>query len=1125
MADTKGDTIGTPALRAEFDGSALEKGSKRSTDRVKATFEESNRSVEKIQREASRRIQSLVSQINAEKPRRQMFELSQAIQHVGGVSALSEGQVSRLRAQVERLVAAGAKAPKSLAALVAPMQGPQLPGAMSRMGAAAGQQLTGQLANAAPGGMAGILGAVGPAGLAAAAGIGAATIAAAKAAQAVGDLAERAEKWKNVSDSTQIDVTSIQQLERVAKDAGFSLDDVTKMVGEMQSEIATGSPQVKKFGVDLSDLKGAAPIRQLEETARRIMSIEDPAMRATAAQAAFGKTGRQLIPILEEVSSGAYRTRTALGEQQVDALLKVDAALDKVGGSWEAFTNQLVASAISGGKGADGVNQLARALDGVTAILAKPVPGQGTIGGMLMKGFLSGASLGGSDALSLLIGALGGGDTAGEAIDASNRAKAGAAKFNALTAPVVSVPTTTLADDLKASFAATEATIAVNKKLAEEAKAIADKLAAARRKELDAELALLKARDDAAKSAEARAAAAAGGSFAAEDRAAAAERAKYLQGFDVDAARQARYGQGVRNAESASARGIGVETIRAGLEGMGLSAEEATGIIDLHVKKQKEATKETFKFSQQLADFAHTLQMMPGPLGKVGGLLAGIAGGASGFGAGKDALKKAKELTGSDGLLAKVGAYGQIAASALAIGSSVVGGLKSIFGAGKLKKEAAEAGKLLGQTVTTEQLKAYKEEAKAAGKSLQQFLRDKKAEEDKAKRQAAAQEKDAARQQLESGLAQAKAGVEAMQQALDKGKFSDAIKEAFGRIADEVRQALLKAGMGYALDERLTNSAAFQGAQGLAGGAAQAMSGMRQAGMVSAGLMGAGGTIAKETMTAAVEAAKAAGLSDTEAQQAGFGAISDLLREQLNASIASGRELDSNTAELIAQAKANGIDIIADPMVESVATEKKMLAELEKMNGSRPSSGKVSPDGDGSGDVVSAASGLRPVRASMPGIVNYHPNELVSKNGKAFLTRREGLMPFAAGDTLFVLPSQMFRGNLISAAGGLFDRAGDRSGGDDGRTGGDRAGGGITGIIDGGSSSASGPTIAEIVETAVSKMKPSITIQFAPQITVGEDIYASHERREDAARAAVDAVKKQLRAREAELVYLVRQVS
>jgi hypothetical protein len=57
------------------------------------------------------------------------------------------------------------------------------------------------------------------------------------------------------------------------------------------------------------------------------------------------------------------------------------------------------------------------------------------------------------------------------------------------------------------------------------------------------------------------------------------------------------------------------------------------------------------------------------------------------------------------------------------------------------------------------------------------------------------------------------------------------------------------------------------------------------------------------------------------------------------AALASGQELDANTKALIEEAKKNGISIVADPMIESVAVQRDMLKELQGLNkggGGRP---------------------------------------------------------------------------------------------------------------------------------------------------------------------------------------------
>jgi hypothetical protein len=177
---------------------------------------------------------------------------------------------------------------------------------------------------------------------------------------------------------------------------------------------------------------------------------------------------------------------------------------------------------------------------------------------------------------------------------------------------------------------------------------------------------------------------------------------------------------------------------------------------------------------------------------------------------------------------------------------------------------------------------------------------------------------------------------------MGKGGMSEALTGALGALVGKVQEALMKAGMGYMATGPLRESEAFMGAQGISKDVADLVTGMRAGGAIDQGLMAAAGSAAVELQGQAVAAAEAAGLIGAEAVKAGFAAIAPVLTAQLNASLASGQALDENTRQLIEEAKANGITIVADPLVESVAVQKQMLSELRGINGN---SGRYSGGG------------------------------------------------------------------------------------------------------------------------------------------------------------------------------------
>jgi hypothetical protein len=177
---------------------------------------------------------------------------------------------------------------------------------------------------------------------------------------------------------------------------------------------------------------------------------------------------------------------------------------------------------------------------------------------------------------------------------------------------------------------------------------------------------------------------------------------------------------------------------------------------------------------------------------------------------------------------------------------------------------------------------------------------------------------------------------------------------------------------------------------------AGALGAASEAGIVDAGLTAAASGAAAAIQEQAIAAARAAGLSDMEAAKQGSLAIAQILKEQLNASIRSGQELDANTAALLAEAKANGIEIMADPLVESLGVQKEMLGALRQIAGSG-GTGKY-----GSGD-VGAALGFGP---------------MITPNLGGGLGPRIQTHP---GELAMVIPrSKMGPGGILSAARGVY---------------------------------------------------------------------------------------------------------
>jgi len=383
-----------------------------------------------------------------------------------------------------------------------------------------------------------------------------------------------------------------------------------------------------------------------------------------------------------------------------------------------------------------------------------------------------------------------------------------------------------------------------------------------------------------------------------------------------------------------------------------------------------------------------------GAAGQLGGLIGGTGGSA---------------LAGAAGGAMTGAAIGSIIPGIGTVIGGVVGGVAGAIGgflsgqkAKNLTAEAKKVGEFLGGTVSVEQLKAMKEEAKAAGVEWKTFLAQQKKEIEARIKQ----------RKFESAQ-QAQGFTQNISDKINTEGISEKLREALSAFVGKMADALGKFGLGIQ-DARLKDSKGFQAAAGVAGDVAGALGAASQAGIADVGLTAAASGAAAAIQEQAIAAAREAGLSDMEAAKQGSLAIAQILREQLNASIRSGVDLDANTQALLDEAKKNGITIMADPLVESLGVQKEMLGTLQQIAGQGGGSGK-----DRAAEAVQAAGGFGPtIVPNMGGgrgpLIQTHAGELVSVTSSGNLA---GFTRFA-GAGVGSLPALAGGGGAGAGSGG-----------------------------------------------------------------------------------------------------------
>lgn len=115
-----------------------------------------------------------------------------------------------------------------------------------------------------------------------------------------------ADRLGELSDQTGIGVVALQKFAASALTNGASLEKLTGAYGFFQNAVEAGSKGVSdalgRLGIDYEQLKQQAPEDQMRILAEAVGGVEDPTERARVATELFGKSGRLLIPTLQDIA-------------------------------------------------------------------------------------------------------------------------------------------------------------------------------------------------------------------------------------------------------------------------------------------------------------------------------------------------------------------------------------------------------------------------------------------------------------------------------------------------------------------------------------------------------------------------------------------------------------------------------------------------------------------------------------------------------------------------------------------------------------------------------------------------------------------------------------------------------
>lgn len=159
----------------------------------------------------------------------------------------------------------------------------------------------------------------------------------------------------DMSTRTGISASALSELSYASALSGTSIDTFERSIRKMQKGIVdaqAGTGQLKEaldvLKVSLADLAALPPEKQFEVLTDAISKVEDPTLKAALAQQVFGKSGAELLPLLNEGAKGiaalraeAQKLGVTLTDEEVAALQAYDDALVKAKSQVSALGQQI----------------------------------------------------------------------------------------------------------------------------------------------------------------------------------------------------------------------------------------------------------------------------------------------------------------------------------------------------------------------------------------------------------------------------------------------------------------------------------------------------------------------------------------------------------------------------------------------------------------------------------------------------------------------------------------------------------------------------------------------------------------------------------------------------------------
>ena len=176
----------------------------------------------------------------------------------------------------------------------------------------------------------------------------------------ISDFAELGDMFDKMSQRTGVSVEALSGLKFAAEQSGASIETLEMGIRNMQRVLldvqqgsTTAARTLQDLGLNIQQLQTLSPEQQFLQMAQAISKVQDPSRQAALAMELFGRSGTQLLPMLQQGEAGiealiaeARRLGIVMSEEDAKAAADFTDAMNRLSSVFKGIATQ-VASVIT----------------------------------------------------------------------------------------------------------------------------------------------------------------------------------------------------------------------------------------------------------------------------------------------------------------------------------------------------------------------------------------------------------------------------------------------------------------------------------------------------------------------------------------------------------------------------------------------------------------------------------------------------------------------------------------------------------------------------------------------------------------------------------------------------------